>query len=101
MCGTKPTFECDLLSLQFLLGGFCDGHVTCVDTESALVCGGREVVVRSARVPEEKVTGFGADFCPCATFLLQPLHAFVGKTVPLGVPCGDVLALFRLPGAVC
>jgi hypothetical protein len=101
VCGTEPTFESNLLSLQFLLRGFCDGHVTCVDAESALVCGGREVVVRGARVPEEKVAGFGADFCPCATFLLQPLHALVGETVPLGVPCRNVLALFRLPMVVC
>lgn len=96
MGGTKPTLEGSLLALQVLLTCIRDRHVASVYTEAVLVCGGAQVVVWCSRIPKKKVTGLSGHLDPLETFLLKPLHAVVGKAIPLRVPGGDVLVTLLL-----
>lgn len=91
VCGTNPTIERTLLADQIFLCSIGDRHIASVDSETGLVILRAEVVVRSARVPDQQVTRLGAELLPLTAVVLQPLHAAVGEAVPLGGPGGDAL----------
>lgn len=88
---TNPTFKRILLADQVLLRSIRNRHVASVDSETGLVVLGAEVVVGSARVPDQQIARLGAELLPLAAVLLEPLHAAVGEAVPFGGPGGDAL----------
>lgn len=45
--------------------------------------------MRSAAIPYDQVAWFSADLLPLESVVLEPLHATVGETEPLGRPGGD------------
>ena len=88
---TNPAVKRILLADQVLLRSISDRHIASVDSETGLVVLGTEVVVGSARVPDEQVAGLGTELLPLAAVVLEPLHAAVGEAVPFGGPGGDAL----------
>lgn len=88
---TNPTVKRILLADQVILRSISDRHIASVDSETGLVVLGAEVVVGSARIPDEQVARFGAELLPLAAMVLEPLHAAVGESIPLGGPGGDAL----------
>ena len=42
--------------------------------------------MRCARVPDEEVSGLGAELLPLQALVLQPLHAGIREAVPLASP---------------
>jgi hypothetical protein len=79
------------LALQVLLCGVCDGHIASVDTEPGTLALGAQVIVRGARVPNQKVTGLSTHFFPRATVVFEPLHSSFSVSVPFGCPSGNAL----------
>lgn len=86
-----------LLAHQIVLRGILDGHVARVDAEPGVLALGGHVVVRCPRIPDEQITGLGADLDPFAPFVGQPLHAGVGEAIPLRVPGWDGFFPGHLP----
>jgi hypothetical protein len=93
--GTHPALQGVLLTEKILLRRIRNGHVTCVDAEAGLARLGAEVVVRSPRVPQEEVTGLGAQLLPSAPAVGEPLHAGLGVAVPLVGPGWDLLLVLH------
>jgi hypothetical protein len=93
--GADPTFQRILLAQKILLRCIRDGHVACVDAEAGLARLGAEVVVGSSRVPEEEVTGLGAQLLPGAAVVGEPLHAGLGVAVPFVGPGWDPLLVLH------
>lgn len=83
------TLICGLLAHQMFLGGVCDRHEASVHSHTINLSLDGDVIVRSARVPDDQVTRIGADLDPLATVLLQPLHAAISETIPLFGPSWD------------
>lgn len=82
-----------LLPLQILLCSIRSRHVARISAESRLSTFRTNVVVRSARVPDDKITGSSVDLLPFATLVLQPLHTFCCETIPLVSPSPDLVWL--------
>lgn len=88
---SQSLLECLLLALQVLLCGIRDGHIASVNTETGGLTLRAEVIVRGARVPDEKITGLSTDFLPLASVVFEPLHSSLGVSVPFRCPGGNAL----------
>ena len=94
---SQSLLKCLLLALQVLLRGIRDGHIASVNTETGCLTLRAEIVVRGARVPDEKVTGLSTDFLPLAAVVFEPLQSSLGKSKPFGCPGGNALFVGHFP----
>jgi hypothetical protein len=82
-----------LLPLQILLRSIRSRHVARISAESRLSTLRANIVMGSARVPDDKIAGAGIDLLPFAALVLQPLHTLCCETVPLVSPSPDFVWL--------
>lgn len=93
MGGPLQVLKRSLLPLQILLRSIRSRHVACISAEPGLRALRTNIVMRSARVPDDKISRSRIDFFPFAALVLQPLHTLSGKAVPLVSPSPDLVRL--------
>ena len=85
MCSRLPLLEDLLLLLKVLPGGHGCRCVARVDDGADVVCLGVHSVVHLARIPQDEITGLGADFDHLAALVFVPLHVGVLEGVEVVV----------------
>lgn len=78
------------------MGRICDRHEASVHSHAINLSLDGDIVVRSARVPDDQVTRVSADLDPLAAMLLQPIHAAVSEAIPLLRPGWDARLVLKL-----
>lgn len=93
MGGPLQVLKRSLLPPQILLRSIRSRHVARISAEPRLRTLRTNIVMRSARVPDDKISRSRIHLFPFTALVLQPLHTLSGKAIPLMSPSPDLVRL--------
>src|SRR4051812_20205222 len=78
-----------LLQCQILVRSLRHRRVACIDNSADSVCLGVHRIVHLPRIPQDQVTGLGADFDKLASMVFIPLYMRFLERIEVVMECGQ------------